>query len=62
MDLQDRETNPIGEEIEMITLASLSSFFGTVWFVALVGVVGFGLGMAFKTPFLKIITGGKYTG
>ena len=44
----------------MITLSTLSSFFGTVWFVALVGVAGFAAGMAFKTPFLKIVTGGKY--
>tara|TARA_R100001594_G_scaffold45687_2_gene78583 strand:- start:12513 stop:12653 length:141 start_codon:yes stop_codon:yes gene_type:complete len=46
----------------MTTLASLSGFLGTVWFVVLVGVVGFGLGMAFKSPFLKFVTGGKYTG
>jgi len=44
----------------MSTLATLSSFFGTVWFVALVGVAGFAAGMAFKDPFLKLVTGGKY--
>ena len=44
----------------MITLATLSSFFGTVWFVALVGVAGFAAGMMFKTPFLTVVTGGKY--
>ncbi len=45
----------------MITLATLSSFFGTVWFVALVGAAGFCAGMIFKTPFLKLVTGGKYS-
>lgn len=44
----------------MITLASMSGFFGTVWFVALIGVVSFAAGMTFKTAFLKLMTGGKY--
>lgn len=44
----------------MITISMLSSFFGTVWFVALIGVAGFAAGMIFKTPFLKLMTGGKY--
>lgn len=44
----------------MTTLASMSGFFGTVWFVALIGVLSFGAGMMFKTAFLKLITGGKY--
>ena len=44
----------------MITLSTLSSFFGTVWFVALIGVAGFAAGMIFKRPFLKLLTGGKY--
>lgn len=45
----------------MITLASMSGFFGTVWFVALIGAVSFGAGMIFKTAFLKLVTGGKYS-
>jgi hypothetical protein len=44
----------------MITLSSLAGFFGTVWFIALVGAAGFGAGVALKTPFLKLMTGGKY--
>ena len=44
----------------MITLASVAGFFGTVWFIALVGVAGFAAGMIFKVPFLKLATGGKY--
>ena len=44
----------------MNTLADISGFFGTVWFVVLIGVVCFGLGMGFKTPVLKALTGGKY--
>jgi len=46
----------------MITLSTLSGFFGTVWFVALIGVLGFGAGMMFKSAFLKLITGGKNSG
>ncbi len=47
----------------MITsLASFSGFLGTVWFILLVAVSGFGAGVIFKTPFLKLITGGKYQG
>ena len=60
LDVQDREANPIGEKISMTSLASMSGFFGTVWFVALIGVLSFGAGMMFKTAFLKLITGGKY--
>jgi len=63
MDVQDCAPNPIGEKNKMITtLASLSGFLGTVWFVLLVAVGGFGAGVVFKTPFLKLITGGKYQG
>jgi len=46
----------------MTTLASMSGFFGTIWFIALVGILGFGAGMMFKKAFLKLITGGKYEG
>ena len=46
----------------MITLATFSSFLGTFWFVLLVAVSSFGAGMVFKTPFLKMITGGKWQG
>ena len=60
MDVQNCEANSSGEEDKMSTLATLSSFFGTVWFVALVGVAGFAAGLAFKDPFLKLVTGGKY--
>ncbi len=45
----------------MTTLATISGFFGTVWFIVLVGVLSFGAGMAFKSAFLKLITGGKYS-
>ena len=44
------------------TLASLSCFLGTTWFMALVGAAGFVAGMVFKKPFLKLVTGGKYEG
>ena len=43
----------------MITVASAASFFGTVWFIALVGVVSFGAGMVFKDAVLKMITRGR---
>ena len=46
----------------MITLASLSGFLGTVWFMALVGAAGLVAGMVLKKPFLKMVTGGKYAG
>ena len=46
----------------MVTLASLSEFLGTTWFVALVGVAGFTAGLIFKAPFLKLVTAGKYSG
>jgi len=44
------------------TLASLSGFLGTIWFMALVAAGGFVAGMMFKKPFLKLVTGGKYVG
>jgi hypothetical protein len=44
----------------MITIASISSFFGTVWFMALLCVASFGAGVVFKDQFLKIITGGRW--
>jgi|TARA_R100001015_G_C4634354_1_gene200714 hypothetical protein len=46
----------------MIHLASFSSFLGTFWFMVLLSVGSFGAGIVFKTPFLKLITGGKYSG
>tara|TARA_X000001388_G_C2169609_1_gene99277 strand:+ start:407 stop:547 length:141 start_codon:yes stop_codon:yes gene_type:complete len=46
----------------MITLASFSSFLGTFWFMLLLAGASFGAGIVFKTPFLKLITGGKYSG
>jgi hypothetical protein len=62
MDLQDRATNPFGEKEQMTTLASLSSFLGTFWFILLVAVGSFGAGMVFKAPFLRLISGGKWSG
>ena len=44
------------------TLASLSGFLGTIWFMALVAAGGFVAGMMFKKPFLKLVSGGKYEG
>jgi len=46
----------------MTTLASMSGFFGTVWFMVLMCVASFGAGVVFKDKFLKLITGGKYQG
>jgi hypothetical protein len=46
----------------MITIATVSSFFGTMWFMGLVAAAGFVAGMIFKKPFLKLVTGGKYSG
>tara|TARA_X000001388_G_scaffold71978_1_gene62224 strand:+ start:364 stop:504 length:141 start_codon:yes stop_codon:yes gene_type:complete len=46
----------------MITLASFSSFLGTFWFMLLLAGVSFGAGIVFKKAFLKLITGGKYSG
>jgi hypothetical protein len=46
----------------MTTLASLSSFLGTFWFILLVAVGSFGAGMVFKAPFLRLISGGKWSG
>tara|TARA_R100001443_G_C3211785_1_gene143596 strand:- start:126 stop:269 length:144 start_codon:yes stop_codon:yes gene_type:complete len=46
----------------MITLASFSSFLGTVWFMVILSAGSFGAGVVFKKPFLKLITGGKYQG
>ncbi len=43
----------------MTTLASFSSFLGTTWFIALVGVGGFVAGMLFKDWFLKLLNRGK---
>lgn len=40
----------------------MSAFLGTIWFVALVAAGSFVAGMMFKTPFLKMITGGRYVG
>lgn len=44
------------------TLASVSGFFGTVWFIVLLCAASFGAGIVFKSKFLKLITGGKYQG
>ena len=46
----------------MIHLASFSGFLGTFWFMMLLSIASFGAGIVFKTPFLKMITGGKYSG
>ena len=46
----------------MTTLASMSDFFGTVWFVVILCAASFGAGVVFKTQFLKLVTGGKYQG
>ena len=62
VDVPRSDTNPYGEEIEMITLASFSGFLGTVWFMALLAVGGFVAGVVFKNQFLKLITGGSYRG
>jgi len=46
----------------MSTLASFSGFLGTVWFMVIICAASFGAGVMFKTPFLKMITRGKYNG
>jgi len=46
----------------MSTLASFSGFLGTVWFMVLLCCASFGAGVVFKSPFLKMITRGKYSG
>ena len=62
LDLQDYQTNSIGEKDKMTTLASMSDFFGTVWFVVILCAASFGAGVVFQTQFLKLVTGGKYQG
>ena len=44
----------------MTTLASMSSFFGTVWFMIIMCGVSFGAGVIFKDQFLKLVTGGRW--
>tara|TARA_R100000458_G_scaffold45232_1_gene43431 strand:- start:3549 stop:3689 length:141 start_codon:yes stop_codon:yes gene_type:complete len=44
----------------MTILADASSFFGTVWFMALLCVGSFGAGVVFKDHFLKLVTGGRW--
>lgn len=39
----------------MNTLATVSSFLGTAWFMGLVAVAGFVAGMCFKNWFMKLI-------
>ena len=56
LDLQVDPTNSCGEE------ESMSAFLGTVWFMLLLAAASFCAGMIFKTPFLKLITKGKYSG
>tara|TARA_R110000824_G_scaffold332855_2_gene519446 strand:+ start:193 stop:333 length:141 start_codon:yes stop_codon:yes gene_type:complete len=46
----------------MITLATFSGFLGTFWFMVLLAAAGFGAGVVFKRPFLKLLTGGRYSG
>ena len=46
----------------MSTLASFSGFLGTIWFMVIICAASFGAGVMFKTPFLKMITRGKYNG
>ena len=46
----------------MSTLATFSGFLGTVWFMVILCAASFGAGVVFKTPFLKLMTGGKYCG
>lgn len=46
----------------MSTLASFEGFLGTVWFMVILCVASFGAGVVFKTPFLKLLTRGKYSG
>ena len=63
MDLQSYQTNLVGEKNEMIsTLASVSEFFGNVWFMVLLCAASFGAGVVFKDKFLKLVTRGKYQG
>lgn len=45
-----------------MTLATFASFMGTFWFILLLCAASFGAGVVFKKPFLKLITGGKFTG
>lgn len=42
-----------------MTFASISSFFGTAWFMGLVAVGGFAAGMVFKDWFLKLVSRNK---
>jgi hypothetical protein len=62
LDVENRSTDLEGTQTMIPTLASLSGFLGTIWFMALVAAGGFVAGMMFKRPFLKLITGGKYEG
>tara|TARA_R100000654_G_scaffold64315_1_gene91850 strand:- start:13126 stop:13257 length:132 start_codon:yes stop_codon:yes gene_type:complete len=43
----------------MTTLATFSSFLGTVWFIALACVASFAAGMIFKDWVLKLFNRGK---
>ena len=60
LDVQDCQTNSVGEKVKMTTLASMSGFFGTIWFMALMCVASFGAGVIFKDHFLKMVTGGRW--
>ena len=62
LDVENRPADPEGAQAMIPTLASLSGFLGTIWFMALVAAGGFVAGMMFKKPFLKLVTGGKYDG
>ena len=43
-----------------MTLASMSSFIGTFWFMALLSVASFAAGVIFKDWFLNVVTGGRW--
>jgi hypothetical protein len=62
LDIQNCQADSLGEKEAMSTLASFSGFLGTVWFMVILCAASFGAGVIFKTPFLKLITGGKYSG
>jgi hypothetical protein len=62
LDVQDCQTDTVGEKEKMITLASFSAFLGTFWFILLLCCASFAAGVVFKKQFLKLITGGKYDG
>jgi hypothetical protein len=46
----------------MINLAFASGFFGSLFGIALLCCASFVAGVIFKTPFLKLVTGGKWSG